>query len=64
VSTLDCAFNGLGTIFKEGHEGEKVVKNVTIRNLIIEKYAGDERMGGIHAGTGWVVEASLRSCQC
>jgi len=58
VSVLDCAFNGLGTIFKEGQEGEKVVRNVTIRNLIVEKYAGDERMGGIHAGTGWIVEGN------
>ena len=32
--------------------------DVTIRNLIIEKYATGEKFGGIEAGPGWVIEGN------
>jgi len=55
ISRLGFAFNGMG-----GGWGQETVNtnNVTIRNLVIEKYACGDQENAIMAGSNWIIEGN------
>ena len=55
ISKLAFAFNGMG-----GRWGQETVNtnNVTIRNMVIEKYACGDQENAIMAGSNWIVEGN------